>query len=170
MKIPSLTRLILPAEERCPCQVENLLRDNRIPFRQRHHEPAFTAQEVAAAEHIPGRYMAKVVIAFADERMVMLALPAPEKVSLLKLANELYTEDVRLATEEEFAAIFEDCEVGAMPPFGNVYGLPVYIDKTLARDDRIVFQAGTHTETIEMAYGDYVRLVRPRVADFAYAS
>jgi Ala-tRNA(Pro) deacylase len=170
MKIPSLKRLLRPAEENPPCQVESLLRDKHIAFEHHHHEAAYTAQEVAAAEHVPGRYMAKVVIAFADERMVMLALPAPEKVNLLKLADQMCTEDVRLASEEEFAERFSDCEIGAMPPFGNVYGLPVYIDKTLARDDHIVFQAGTHTDTIEMAYGDYVRLVHPRVADFAYAS
>jgi len=170
MKIPSLKSLLHSSEDQPPCQIESLLREKSISFVRHHHPAAYTAQETAAAEHVPGRYLAKVVIAFADERMVMLALPAPERVNLLKLADQMCTEDVRLATEEEFAAIFEDCEVGAMPPFGNMYGLPVYIDKTLARDDHIVFQAGTHTDTIEMAYGDYVRLVRPRVADFAYAS
>ncbi len=170
MKIPSLKHLLHSSEDHPPCQVESLLRERGITFVRHHHPATYTAQEIAATEHVPGRYMAKVVIAFAGDRMVMLALPAPERVSLLKLADEMCTEDVRLATEEEFASIFQDCEVGAMPPFGNVYGLPVYIDKTLARDDHIVFQAGTHTDTIEMAYGDYVRLVHPRVADFAYAS
>ena len=131
------------------------------------HALAYTAQEVAAAEHVPGRLVAKVVIAFADDRMVMLALPAPETIDLMKLAEEMCTDNVRLATEDEFASVFADCETGTMPPFGNLYGIPVFVDKRLAADDRIVFQAGTHTHTIELDYAAFADLVHPRIADFA---
>lgn len=168
MKIPSLREILHMAEDHPLCKVEELLRANGIPFQVHHHPVAYTAQEVAAVEHIPGRLVAKVVIAFADDNMVMLALPAPQKVNLLKLAEEMGTDNVRLATEEEFCDVFPDCETGAMPPFGNLYGLPLLVDKTLAEDERIVFQAGTHTDTIEIDYIDYARLVHPRVANFAH--
>lgn len=170
MKLPSLRELIHSAEGHPLCRVESLLRQNSVPFSVHHHPLAYTAQEVAAAEHVPGRKVAKVVIAFADDRMIMLALPAPHKVDLLKLAEEMCTDNVRLANEPEFADVFTDCEVGAMPPFGNLYGMPVFVDKTLAEDERIVFQAGTHTDTIEINYLDYAHLVHPRVADFANAA
>lgn len=148
-------------------RIEEYLKENNVPYQLRHHDsPAYTAQELAHAEHVPGRMVAKVVIAYAEDRMVMLALPAPERVNLLKLAELLGTDNVRLATEEEFAGVFEDCEVGAMPPFGNLYGMPVLVDRALAQDERIVFPAGTHTDTIEMAYADFARLVHPKVADF----
>jgi Ala-tRNA(Pro) deacylase len=170
VKLPRIGDLLQKAEDHSLCRVERLLRDNHVRFDVHHHPTAYTAQEVAAAEHVPGRLVAKVVIAFADDRMVMLALPAPEKVDLLKLAEEMCTDNVRLATEDEFTDVFADCETGTMPPFGNLYGMPVFVDKRLARDERIVFQAGTHTHTIELDYGAFADLVRPRVADFANAS
>jgi Ala-tRNA(Pro) deacylase len=170
MKFPRLRDLLHLAEDHSPCKVENLLRDNHVWFSIHHHPAAYTAQELAACEHIPGKMVTKVVIAFADENMVMLALPAPEKVNLLKLAEEMGTDNVRLASEAEFAGAFPDCEVGAMPPFGNLYGMPVLVDRTLAEDERIVFAAGTHTDTIELRYRDFAELAHPRVADFATAA
>lgn len=170
MKLPGIGELLHKAEDHTLCKVEQLLRDRHVPFVVHHHPLAYTAQEVAAAEHVPGRLVAKVVIAFADDRMVMLALPAPQKVDLLKFAEEVCTDNVRLASEREFAHVFADCETGAMPPFGNLYGMPVFVDKRLAADDRIVFQAGTHTDTIELNYAAYAELVHPRVADFANAA
>jgi Ala-tRNA(Pro) deacylase len=149
--------------------IEAYLREQHVPYEVHHHPPAYAAQRVAALEHVPGKMFAKVVIAFAGEQMVMLVLPAPARVNLLKLAEVMCTENVRLAREEEFAEAFPDCEVGAMPPLGNIYHLPVFVDKTLAEDDRIVFQAGTHTESIEMSYRDFANMVHPRVADFANA-
>jgi Ala-tRNA(Pro) deacylase len=118
-------------------------------------------------EHVPGRMVAKVVIAIADdEQMVMLCLPAPCRVNMLKLMDLLGTDDVRLAREDEFAREFSDCEIGAMPPFGNLYRMPVFVDKQLAADERIVFAAGLHTDTVEMHYADFARLVHPVVGDF----
>src|SRR3990172_9252152 len=145
--------------------VETLLRERSIPFEVHHHPPAFTAQHLAACEHVPGKMVAKVVIAFADERMLMLALPATTNVNLMKLAEATGTEHVRVARENEFAAVFTDCEVGAMPPFGNLYDLPVLVDRSLAEDEEILFPAGTHTDTIQMTYADFADLVHPRVAD-----
>ena len=149
-------------------RLESYLRDNKVPFQVVHHPLAYTAQEIAAAEHIPGKKLAKVVMVVADDKLAMLALPAPAHVSIDKAAALLSASQVRLAREEEFAAAFPDCEVGAMPPFGNLYDVPVYVDKTLAEDEEIVFQAGTHTDTIAMSYKDYERLVQPRVGDFAH--
>jgi Ala-tRNA(Pro) deacylase len=151
----------------CKDRLEAYLRENQVPFQMQHHARVFTAQEVAASEHIPGKMLAKVVMALADGRLTMVVLPAPDRVDLAKLGMLLNTRDVRLAQESEFAAAFPDCEVGAMPPFGNLYNLPVYVDTTLAEDETIVFQAGTHTDTMSMRYADFERLVRPTVADLA---
>ncbi len=151
----------------CKDRLEAYLRENQVPFQMQHHARVFTAQEVAASEHIPGKMLAKVVMALADGRLLMVVLPAPDRVDLAKLGMLLNARDVRLAQESEFAAAFPDCEVGAMPPFGNLYNLPVYVDTTLAEDETIVFQAGTHTDTMSMRYADFERLVRPTVAELA---
>ena len=144
----------------CRDRLENYLRENQVPFEEQHHPRAVSAQEVAASEHVPGRMLAKTV-------MVMLALPAPYQVDLEKAAAALGVDDARLAEEEEFEDSFPDCEVGAMPPFGNLYGVPVYVEKTLAEDETIVFRSGTHTETMSVSYSDFERLVEPTVAQFA---
>ena len=125
----------------CRDRLENYLRDNQVPFEQQHHPRAVSAQEVAASEHLPGRMLAKTVMVLADGQMVMLALPAPYQVDLEEAAAALGVDEVRLAEEEEFADTFPDCEVGAMPPFGNLYGVPVYVEKTLAEDETIVFRS-----------------------------
>jgi Ala-tRNA(Pro) deacylase len=130
------------------------------------HAPAFTAQEVAAAQHVPGRELAKVVIAKAGKRFVMAVLPALHKLDLAKLGAALPEKTAQLASEEEFAQLFPQCEPGAMPPFGNLFGLPVYVDTILSRDETIVCQAGTHTETVRLRYADFARLVAPTVGDF----
>ena len=162
-----LDRLLHHDEPAAARPIEMLLRDSHISYELHHHPPAFSAQRLAACEHVPGQMVAKVVIAFADERMLMLVLPATAQVNLMKLAEAVETEQVRVARENEFAAVFTDCEVGAMPPFGNVYGLPVLVDRCLAEDEQILFQAGTHTDTIKMRYADFADLVHPRVADLA---
>jgi Ala-tRNA(Pro) deacylase len=110
----------------------------------------------------------KVVMVLADGELAMLAMPAPYQADLERVAEVLGASEVRLAHEEEFAPAFPDCEVGAMPPFGNLYGLPVYLDEALAEDETIVVQAGTHSDTIRLKYADFERLVRPTVARFAY--
>lgn len=148
-------------------KLEAYLREHKVAFEVQHHPVAYTAQAVAQSEHVPGKMVCKVVMAVADGKMVMLALPAPLRVDLAKTASALGAKEVRLAHEDEFAALFPDCEVGAMPPFGNLYNTPVYVDQALAEDERIVFQACTHTDTISMAYADYARLASPKVVDIA---
>jgi Ala-tRNA(Pro) deacylase len=147
--------------------LEDYLRENRIPFETQHHPRAVTAQEVAASEHVPGKMLAKTVMVLADREMVMLALPASYQVDLGKAATALGVKEVRLAEEEEFEDTFPDCEIGAMPPFGNLYGVPVYVDETLAEDETIVFRSGTHTDTMSVSYADFERLVEPTIAKFA---
>ena len=152
----------------CKDRLESYLRDNQVSFETHHHPTAFTAQEVAASEHTPGKMVVKVVMVLADGELVMLAMPAPYQADLDRVGEVLGATEVRLAHEEEFASAFPDCEVGAMPPFGNLYDLPVYVDEALAEDETIVVQAGAHTDTIHLNYADFERLVEPTVVRFAY--
>ena len=151
----------------CKDRLEGYLRENRVPFEAQHHPRVVTAQEVAASEHVPGKMLVKTVMVLADGKLTMLALPATYQVDLEKAAAALEAGEVRLAEEEEFEGTFPDCEVGAMPPFGNLYGVPVYVEKALAEDETIVFRAGTHTDTMSVKYTDFERLVEPTVAEFA---
>jgi len=127
------------------------------------HSPAYTAQEVAALAHVSGRDMAKIVIVKIEGQLAMVVLPATRKVALSDLREELGIEHATLATEEEFKTRFPDCEPGAMPPFGNLYGMDVFVAPSLATEETIAFNAGTHTEVIQMAYADFERLVQPKV-------
>jgi Ala-tRNA(Pro) deacylase len=130
------------------------------------HPEAFHAVEIAHTLHTPEKEMAKVVIVKVQERFVMTVLPASWHVNLPRLRTVLATPNVRLATEEEIKDMFPDCELGAMPPFGNLYGLDVYVDQSLTEDEEIVFQAGTHSEAIRMRYWDFAGLVFPVIAEF----
>ncbi len=147
-------------------RLEAYLRENQVPFQVQHHAQAFTAQEVAERGHVHGRQMAKVVIVIAGEEKVMLVLPAPHRVDLARAAAALRAGEARLAREDEFERAFPDCELGAMPPFGNLYGLRVVVDRALTEDETIYFQAGTHTDTLSLRYADFERLVKPTVAEF----
>jgi len=151
----------------CKERLEEYLRDNGVPFEVQEHRPAFTAQRVAAAEHVPGRMFAKVVMAEKDGDLVMLVLPATAVVDTRKASTVVGGNPVRLTAEREFAPRFPDCEAGAMPPFGNLYDVPVYVDRGLGASERIVFQAGTHTVTMSIPYADFERLAHPTIADLA---
>ncbi|HEV8354236.1 MAG TPA: YbaK/EbsC family protein [bacterium] len=148
-------------------RLEQYFKDNRVSFSVTPHVEVYTAQEVAAVEHVPGMYVAKVVIAVVDGTPTMLVLPAPFRVDIAKLTAALGAREATLATEDEFADLFPDCELGAMPPFGNLYNVPVVVDRHLTDDPKIVFRAGTHRETMTIAYADFERLVSPKVAEFA---
>jgi Ala-tRNA(Pro) deacylase len=111
-----------------------------------------------------------VVVTFADEKLVMLVLPSSERVYLPSAAQALGAREVRLAEEGEFAHLFPDCSIGAMPPFGNLHNVPVYADRLLAENETIYFQIGTHTETMSLRYADFERLVKPTVGDFRPSS
>ena len=148
-------------------RVRDYLEENRVPYTHCTHRLAYTAQEVAAAQHVPGREMAKTLILKVDSQFVMVVLPAVMKVNMKALRDELPFTHVELASEKEFASLFPDSEVGAMAPFGNLYQIPVYVDRTLAQDEEIVFNAGTHVDTIRIKYADFVRLVQPVIVDAA---
>ena len=147
-------------------RLETYLREHQVPYLVHKHPRALTALQVAAGEHIPGRMLAKVVMVMADGRLLMLVLPAPAHVDLDVVAWALDAHEVRLATEAEFAGLFPECEVGAMPPFGNLAHIPVYVDCTLLDNEVIYCQAGSHTTTISLRYADYARLVHPLVGAF----
>ena len=147
--------------------LEKYLRDQGVQFETVTHPVAYTAQEVAAAQHVSGERFAKVVIVNADGQLVMLVLPASFRVEFPKLKSVLKTKKVRLAREGEFDSSFTDCEVGAMPPFGNLYDLPVYVDESLADVREMVFKVGSHATSMKVKYADYKKLVKPQTADFA---
>ena len=147
--------------------LREFLEVNNVPYSVHSHPEAYTAQEIAALQHVKGRSLAKVVIVKAGANLVMLVLPADHQVDLEKLKTVLGGRDVRLAREDEFRSVFSGSDVGAMPPFGNLFGLAVYADSSLARTDDIVFNAGTHTLTAKVAFRDFVSLVKPVMADFA---
>ena len=130
------------------------------------HSPAYTAQEVAASTHVSGRDFAKTVMVKIEDAMAMVVLPANRKVVLADLREALGAEKAKLATEDEFKSRFPDCEIGAMPPFGNLYEMDVYVAPSLTEEAEIAFNAGSHTEVMKMAYRDFERLVQPKVIQF----
>lgn len=126
------------------------------------HSLAYTAQEVAASAHVSGKEMVKTLVVKLDGRMALVALPASEKVNLHQVKDATGAGNVELATEIEFGSRFPECDVGAMPPFGNLYGMDTWVTDSLTRDREIAFNAGTHTEVIRMSYADYERLATPK--------
>jgi Ala-tRNA(Pro) deacylase len=125
------------------------------------HSPAYTAQQIAESAHVPGDEMAKTVIVWLDNRLVMVVVPATKDVSLQLLRRETGSQHAHLAEEADFANRFLGCQLGTVPPFGNLFGLETYVDRCLARKDHVAFNAGTHTDIIMMRYEDYQRLVQP---------
>ena len=154
----------------CRERMEQYLRENGVPFEVMTHSRAYTMPEVAAALHVPGKQVAKVVMVEADGKMLMLVIPSPYRLDFAQVRAALGTEKVSLAKEQEFASLFPDCAPGAMPPFGNLYDVPVYVDQALAEKEDIVFRVGTHRHTAKVAYADFARLVQPAVGEFAYLS
>ena len=151
----------------CKARLEQYFRDNGVHFAAMTHPAAYTGQEVAKAQGVPGRQVAKVVMVVAEGKIVMLVVPASHRVDFAQLGSVLSASGARLAKEGEFVGLFPDCETGAMPPFGNLYGVSVYVDRTLSEGGEIVFPAGTHRDTIKIAYEDLARLAQPVVGDFA---
>lgn len=148
-------------------RLERYLTEHEVPYQVQHHPKVVTAQEVAASQHIPAEQLAKVVMVVADRELVMLVLPAPQRVYLPQVARVLDADYVRLAEEWEFALRFFDCEIGAMPPLGSLYGVPTFLDSTLAAEETVYFQACTHTDTISVRTEDFIWLAKPTVAAFS---
>lgn len=149
-------------------KLKNYLDSHNIKYVTMSHSPAYTSPEIAAAAHIPGQILAKTIMVIIDGEMVMTVMPSNYRVDLDLLQYQLGAERVDLATEDEFRNMFPDCEIGAMPPFGNIYGMEVIVSDTLTVDKEIAFNAGTHRELMRLAYKDFERLVKPRVMSFTY--
>lgn len=151
-------------------KLKEFLDQNNIKYVTIRHSLAYTSQEIAASAHIKGKNLAKTVLIKINGKMAMAVLPATHKVDFDLLKKSLGHESIRLANEQEFLDKFPECEAGAMPPFGNLYGLEVYVDEALSEDEEIAFNAGTHVELIQMSYQDFERLVKPKNLRFSYLS
>jgi Ala-tRNA(Pro) deacylase len=151
-----------------PRHITEFLDSQHVPYRHGTHETRFTAQEIAHAAHVSGKILAKAVMVKAGGRLLMAVLPASHQIGLSALGRLLGTGPARLATEEEFKGLFPDCEVGAMPPIGSLYHLDVWFDVSLRQHATIVFNAGTHHDTLQMSLADVERIVQPHVGKFAW--
>ena len=148
-------------------RLRQYLDENRVKYVSIRHSQSFTAQEIAASAHISGKELAKTVMVKLDGQMAMAVLPGSHHVDLAALKAAAGAREVQLAGEREFAELFPGCETGAMPPFGNLYDMNVFVSTPLADDEEIAFNAGSHTELIRLAYADFERLVQPKLADFS---
>ena len=149
-----------------PKRVIDCLEQNKIRYEVLKHTEAVTAQRIAQAEHVKGRHHAKVVMVKAGAQHVMAVVPADHQIDLEKASNAM-GQPASLDREADFKTLFPDCATGAMPPLGNLYGVQTFVDKRLAEQDYIVFEAGTHSDAIKLSYRDYEKIAQPRVADIA---
>lgn len=147
-------------------KLKEYLDSKNIKYVSIYHAAASTSQRIAATSHIPGKELAKTVMLKVDGKMAMAVLPSSSNINFESFKRAAKAEKVELASELAFINLFPDCEVGAMPPFGNLYGIDVYVADILSNDEEIAFNAGTHTELIRMAYNDFVKVVNPKVAEF----
>jgi Ala-tRNA(Pro) deacylase len=149
-------------------KLKEFLDENNVRYITISHSPAYTAQEIAAKAHLPGKEIAKTVLVKIEGKLAMAVLPGSFKINFENLKKVLGSDNVRLADEHEFIDRFPDCEVGAMPPFGNLYGVDVFVANSLAEDEEIAFNACSHSQLIKMSYSDYENLVKPVRLDFAF--
>ncbi len=147
--------------------IQNYLKDNAIPYELIYHPRAVTAEQIAHVTRIPEEKLAKTVVIRINGQITLVVLHANERVNLHRLGEQLHTSDIKLCPESEFVEYFPDCEPGAMPPLGELYHMPVIVSEDVAGDEKVVFNAGTHTELISMKYEDFARAVRPQVGHFA---
>ncbi len=148
-------------------KLKDFLDSNKIKYTSINHSPAYTAQQIAASAHIPGKELAKTVVIKLDGKIAMAVLPASYKVDFDLLIEAVKASKAELASEQEFKDMFPECEVGAMPPFGNLYGMDVFVAESLTEDDEIAFNACSHKELIRMTFKDYEKLAKPKVMKFA---
>lgn len=145
-------------------RLKELLDEAKVSYEVYNHPMAYTAQEIAAQQHFSGKEMAKVVMLDADGKLIMGVVPGSRRVNLNTVKASLAAKEVKLATEDEFISRFPGCEIGAMPPFGNLFGLSVVVDPALEKDEFIYFNAGNHVQTVRLKYEDFAQLVRPQSA------
>ena len=148
-------------------KLKEFLDKNRVSYQILTHRTAFTAQETAATLHVPGKEVAKTVVVRLDDKPALAVLPASLRINFRELEQAAGAKRSQLLSEADFQQLFPDCELGAMPPLGNLYGLAVFADDSLAKDEEIVFNAGTHAEAIRMRYADFAKLANAKVAHFA---
>jgi len=146
--------------------LQSYLDENGVHYRVSRHSAAYTAQELAAAEHVSGKNVIKPVVVKADGEFIMCALPACYRVDMLELKQQLQAQDVHMADEQTLAALFTDCQPGAAPPIGRLYGMATLMDESLCADTRVTFQAGTHEDSVTMSLAHYRRIAQPEVAHF----
>ena len=144
-------------------KLKELFDETKVSYEVYNHPLAYTAQEIAERQHFSGDQMAKVVMLKIDGELVMAVITGSQKIHLPTARASLGSGEVRLATEDEFFTKFPHCEIGAMPPFGNLFGLPVYVDPAVTKDESIYFNAGNHVQTVRIRYKDFERLVNPQV-------
>jgi Ala-tRNA(Pro) deacylase len=147
--------------------LQRLLDRNQIPYEVHTHPTAMTAAELAAADHVPPSEVAKVVVLRSTDRFMLAVLPAARRLDLDRIRGLVGDPELRLASESEFAEVFPACELGAMPPIGGLFGLPVWVDDALGREAETVFSGGNHHETVHVAYRDFVRITNPEFGEFS---
>lgn len=147
-------------------KLKDFLDSHKVKYVSLAHSPAFTSQEIAAAAHVSGKQLAKTVIIKLDGKFAMAVIPANDQINFAKLREAAGTSEVDLASESEFKDKFPGCEVGAMPPFGNLYDMPVFAASQLSKQDHIIFNAGSHSELIQLSFNDFERLVKPKMVAF----
>lgn len=150
-----------------PQRIAEYLESQHVPFERLSHPQAFAAQEVAYSLHISGKQLAKAVVLKADDNPVMVVLPASHRLSIKDLRGLLDVHRLEMTSETELAAIFPDCELGAIPPFGNLYGMAVWVDQACSDSEEIVFCAGSHIDCLRMKYSDYAKAVSPHTGRFS---
>ncbi|MBI1941154.1 MAG: YbaK/EbsC family protein [Acidobacteria bacterium] len=150
-----------------PQRIRDFLEASKVNYEWLPHPEAFTAQEVAHSLHVSGKRLAKTVVLDADGRLVMAVLPASHRLDLHELKAALAVKRLEMLPESELAKIFPDCDLGAIPPLGSLYGMDVWVDGAVAQSEEIVFTAGTHVDAVRIAYSDFVQLAKPRVGHFS---
>ena len=148
-------------------KLKDFLDRENVKYVSIYHSISYTSQEIAASVHVKGREMAKTVMVKLDGKLAMAVLPASQQVDFEQLKRASGAQDAMLATEKEFKDLFPDCDIGAMPPFGNLYGMDIFVSRTLTEDKEIAFNAGSHYELIRLTYKDFERLVNPKIGDFS---
>ena len=148
-------------------KLKDFLNSHKVKYVTIKHSTAYTTQEIAASAHIPGREMAKTVIIKVDGKMAMAVLPASNKIDFALFKKNIRAKDIQLASEQEFEYTFPQCDVGAMPPFGNLYNMDVFVAESLTEDEEITFNAGSYSELMKVAYKDFERLVKPKIIKFS---
>ncbi len=147
-------------------KLKEFLDSHKVKYVSMTHSPAFTSQEIAASAHVSGKQLAKTVIIKVDGRLAMVVIPANDQVNFAKLREATGSSGIDLAKESEFKDKFTGCEVGAMPPFGNLYDMPVFVSNRLSKQGHIIFNAGSHSELMQLTFSDFERLVKPKMVAF----